>query len=168
MRSEDVSPWLARGIYLFGLALLITASIDLATTIWPIRPNDLGWRYGFLGLAAGYLQTPTLGLLLIIGTAIWQEHGGVLRATGMICLVWAALLLGAIGLFGLDVIQMRALRAEEARAGVLTGAVFQELKYFIAMCVLVLMGYGALRTAADLKSRTGRGPQSPGIISTPG
>ena len=164
--NHDVSPWLIRGIYLFGFAFMLTAAIDLFTTVWPLRPTEMNWRYGFLGLAAGYLQTPTLGLLLIAGGAIWSRNATILRAVGYASLVLALVLLVVMGVFGLDVIQVRQVRAEEARAGVLYGGIFQEIKYFVAMIVLVLIGQGALKTAKRSASTWAK--LAPGIVSTPG
>ena len=164
MNHDDVSPWLFRGIYLFGIALFVTAAIDLLTTVWPMHPGDIAWRYGFLGLMAGYLQTPTLGLLLIVGTAMWEENGTVLRICGVVGLLAALGLLLVMGMFGLDVMQMRELRAEEMRSSVLAGGMFQEVKYFIAAFVLAFVGYGALKTAPTADSGSG----SPGIVSAAG
>jgi hypothetical protein len=165
MSNDSVSPWVARGLYLFGVALALTAAIDLFTTVWPMNPGDIGWRYGFLGLTAGYLQTPTLGLALIVMTAIWEENVTLLRLAGVVGLSVALLLLLAMGMFGLDVVQMRELRAEEARSAVLAGGMFQEVKYFVAAFVLAFIGHGALSTSKTLSASK---PTSPGIVSSAG
>lgn len=166
MTDRDVSPWFIRGVYLFGFAFILTAAIDLSTTIWPLRPTQLNWRYGFLGLAGGYLQTPTLGLLLIAGAAIWDRSTGMLRLAGYASLLMALVLLGAMGIFGLDLIQVRQLRPEEAQSSVLYGGIFQEIKYFVAMLVLLLIGKGSLKTAKDAAVEWT--PSSPGIVSASG
>jgi len=169
MSNVRVSPWLVRGLYLFGVALMLTAAIDLFTTVWPINYGDMAWRYGFLGLMAGYLQTPTLGLILIIGTAVWEENGSMLRVAGVASLLAALLILLAMGMFGLDVTQMSALRAEEMQAAVRAGGFFQEVKYFVAACVLAFLGHGALKTAKAVGSgKVGRSKDSPGIVSSAG
>lgn len=164
MTDRDVSSWLVWGIYLFGIAFMLTAAIDLFTTVWPLRPTEITWRYGFLGLAGGYLQTPTLGLLLIAGGAIWQRNATLLRVAGIAALVGALVLLIAMGIFGLDVLQVRQLRAEEMRSTVLYGGIFQEIKYFVAACVLVLVGQGCLKTAK--RSASAWAKKAPGIVST--
>ena len=143
---------------------MLTAAIDLFTTVWPMRPSEMTWRYGFLGLAAGYLQTPTLGLLLIIVGALWARNAGLLRVAGIACLATAVMLLIVMGVFALDVIQVRAIRPAEAQAGVLYGGIFQEIKYFVATLVLVLMGQGALKTAK--RSASAWAKKAPGIVST--
>ena len=166
MSSDDLSPWLVRGIYLFGFALMLTAAIDLFTTVWPMRPTEMAWRYGFLGLAAGYMQTPTLGMLLIILTAAWEGDAMVLRASGLFCLAVALILLVGMGLFGLDVLSMRSLRAEDAQAGVLAGGVFQEIKYFVSTFVFAFLGMGAMKTAKHVGSPAPR--RDPGIVRKAG
>ena len=163
--NDRISPLLAWCAYLVGFALILTAAIDLFTTVWPPRPTDMAWRYGFLGLAAGYLQTPTLGLALIAGTAIWKEHVLPLRAVGAISLVTALILLAVIGIFSLDVLAMRQLRPAEAQAGILMGGVFQAVKYVVATGVVALLGQGCLKTAKAISRDLAHRPRKPGIVS---
>jgi hypothetical protein len=165
MKTHDLSPWLARGLYLFGFALVLHAAIDLFTTVWPLRPGELAWRYGFLGLAAGYLQTPTLGLLLIAATAIWRENPALVRGTGALFAVAALILVGVIGMFGLDVLAMRELRPPEARSGVLTGGLFQEVKYGVAALIFGCFGLGLLKTGRSMAAAAAARPRKPGIVS---
>lgn len=163
MTDRDVSPWLVWGIYLFGVAFMLTAAIDLFTTVWPMRPTEMTWRYGFLGLAAGYLQTPALGIVMIALAAIWQRNATLLRGVGVVCLATALMYLIIMGVFALDVLQVRQIRPPEAQAGVLYGGIFQEIKYGVAMCVYVLMGLGCLKTGKASASSWAK--KAPGIVS---
>jgi len=165
MKADDISPWIPASAYVFGLALILTAKIDLLTTVWPMRPTDMAWRYGFLGLSAGYLQTPSLGLGLIAGTAIWQKHVLPLRLVGAVSLLTAVALLGVMGIFGLDVLAMRQIRPEEAQAGVLVGGMFQEVKYFVAMFVFAFLGLGSLKTAKVMARDLAKQPRPSGIVA---
>ncbi len=164
MTYDRVSPLLAASAYLFGFALVLTAAIDLLTTVWPLRPTDMAWRYGFLGLAAGYLQTPALGLGLVGATAIWREHLTALRLAGGLALLAALVLICVMGVFGLDVLAMRQVRAPEAQRGVLVGGAFQEVKYAVAALVFLLFGLGCLNTASRLAAEVSRRAK-PGIVS---
>lgn len=168
MHSDDVSPWLIRGIYLFGLALVLHAVIDLSTTVWPLRPSEITWRYGLLGLAAGYLQTPMLGLLLVAGTAMWTENHTLLRVVGLVMLGLGAILLPTAALFMLDVVQIRGLRADEMQDAVLYGGAFQTVKYLLAAVIFVLLGHGALKTAQTARSHAPTGLSGRGVVMTGG
>lgn len=165
MRSKDLSPWFVRGVYLFGIALMLTAAIDLFTTVWPMRPGEMAWRYGFFGLAAGYVQTPTLGLLLIVGASAWNGNAGILRATGYVAFVAAGALLISSVAFGLDVLSMRAIRPPESQAGVLYGGLFQEVKYVVGALVLLMLGAGAVAMSRHIVKHPKR---DPGIVSASG
>ena len=158
MNSDDVSPWLIRGIYLFGFALILHAVIDLSTTVWPLRVTEMSWRYGFLGLGAGYLQTPTLGLLLIAGTALWQGDLGLARGGGAALTVSALVLMLAVALFMLDVVQVRQLAAAEAQAGVLYGGLWQAVKYVLASIILAAMGRGLIQSVKTARSEVPLAP----------
>jgi hypothetical protein len=158
MSHSEVSPWVVRGLYLFALVLVASPLADLASTVWPMRPTDLPWRYGFLGLGAGYLHTPILGLTLAMMVAWWTDDPSVTRAVGIVMLASSLVLLIAMGMFMLDVLQMRGLREPEMRQAVLVGGLLQELKYGTGLLVLAALGFGSVRTAA----RQARSPRSAG------
>jgi hypothetical protein len=164
MTRSSVSPWAVRGLYLFSLVLVTSPLIDLVSTAWPLRPTDLSWRYGFIGLGAGYLSTPILGLVLAAAVAYWQGDAGALRTLGILSAVVAVAMLPLLAMWPLDFLQMRGLRAEETRRGILVGGVIQEIKYLGACFVLALLGAGALGTAKGSGGRGGA-PESPGIVS---
>lgn len=147
MLRQDVSPWLVRGLYLFALVLVLSPLMDLASTVWPLRPADLAWRYGFLGLAAGYLHTPILGLVLALLLAWWTGGSGVLKVLGVAMMAGSLVLMLAMGMFMLDVLQMRGMREPELQQAVLVGGILQELKYGTACLVLAALGFGSVRSA---------------------
>jgi hypothetical protein len=132
------------------------------TTAWPPRVGDLSWRYGFMGLAAGYLQTPLLGVVLATVVAYTQSHAAVLRVIGILCLLKAVALLPILALWPMDVLQMRDLRAPEVQQGVAIGGAIQEIKYLGACLVLGVLGFGAVRTSTDLARANRR--EAPGIV----
>jgi hypothetical protein len=163
MTQRSASSWAIWGLYLFALVLVASPLIDLFSTAWPLRPTDLTWRYGFLGLGAGYLNTPLLGLVLAVGVAFWQRHVGTLKTLGVLSAVAAVLLLPVVGLWPLDFLQIRGLRAPDQQRGILVGGAIQEIKYVGAFLVLALLGLGVLATAKVSRGRSA--PDSPGIVS---
>lgn len=165
MHSNDVSPWVVRGLYLFAIVLVLSPIMDLTSTVWPMRPTELTWRYGFLGLTAGYLHTPLLGACLALGLAWWTERDGVLRFVGIAMLASVLPLLLAMGMFMLDVLQMRGLREADVQQAVLVGGILQEVKYGSALLVLLALGFGAVRTAGSRRRNPGGRRASPGIVA---
>jgi hypothetical protein len=117
---------------------------------------------------AGYLQTPTLGLVLVIFAAVWTRSAGVLRFSGAVCLMAALGLLVGMSTFALDVVQMRSMRTAEAQPAVLAGGALQEVKYLVAFLVLSALGVGALRTAKGIAFHASRRGDAPGIVSSQG
>lgn len=164
--SSHVSPWVPRALYLFALVLIAMPMLDFMTSVMPARPGDFSWRYGAMGLMAGYLHTPMLGLVLGMAVAWALGHGGLLRASGVLSMLAAVGLLGVMGVFALDVLQMRGMRAENVQSAILAGGILQEIKYFTAALVLALLGYGAAKTAASMKRAIStRGAEAPGIVA---
>ena len=162
MTRSRVSPLAVAGLYLFAFVLVVTPIIDLTTTVWPLRFAELNWRYGFLGLAAGYLHTPLLGLVLAAAVAYWQGHSAALRTIGFVSVAVAVVLLPVMALWPFDFQQVSALREEELRQGVIAGGIIQELKYMGACMILALLGLGALATAKHVGRRGTSG--GPGIV----
>ena len=162
--KSHVSPLAVAALYLFAVVLMLSPLIDLMTTVWPLRFGELTWRYGFLGLAAGYVHTPLLGIVLAGAVAYWQGHPTPLRLLGFVSLVAAALLLPVMALWPLDFQQVSQLREEELRQGVIAGGIIQEMKYMGACAVLALFGLGAFSTAKELAARVAS-RSAPGIVS---
>jgi len=163
MTRPTPSSWAVAGLYLFAAMLVLLPLSDLFSTAFPPRLTDLAWRYGFMGLAAGYLQTPLLGLVIASAVAYWQAHAGVLRALGIAGVALAVVILMIVVLWPMDVMQIRALREPDAQAGVAIGGALQELKYLAAFLVLSLLGLGSIRTASELARASRR--EAPGIVS---
>lgn len=161
-----VSRSVALGAYVLAIALVLGPLVDLITTVLPVRLGDVTWRYGFVGLGAGYLHTPLLGVGLAMGVAIWQEDTRTLRTLGVLATIAAGVLIPVMGSWVLDVMEVRQLREPEARSGVLVGGVIQGAKYLAACVALALAGVGASRTARANRvgGRTGAATGAPGSL----
>jgi hypothetical protein len=141
--QRGVSPWLVRALYLIALLMAISPLVEYVTTIWPLRPGDLVWRYGALGLGAGHLPNVTVGLAALLMIAYWRGHRAMFYAAGLASAAGAVLILPAMAMFALDALQFRALREEELRGAVLISGVLQELKYLVSALAMGCLGMGA-------------------------
>jgi hypothetical protein len=167
MRSAAPSPssWSVVGLYAFGLLLFFWPFADLVTNALPIRLHNVQWRYGFAGLMAAYLNTPILGLVLATGVAYGLRHGRALRLLSVLQLLVAVSLLLVIGVFALDLLQVRASRPEAARPAVLAGGGIAILKHLTAATVLALLGIGGWRTANRFRGAGAPSGGSAGIVA---
>ena len=160
MRSSrtEVSSWAVRGLYLFAFILVMWPAVDLLTNTAPIRLGDVRWRYGFAGLMAGFLHTPILGLVIATLVAYGRRSRTVLRTLASIDLAGALALLLLLGVFALDVVQVRAMRPPENLPAFFTGAAIAGAKHLTALLVLTCLGIGSWRTAALVDEAPTRAP----------
>lgn len=144
-------------IYAVGIIMILVALGDLSGTVWPMRPGDVGWRYGAMGISSNYLVTPIFGLLLLSSAAALASHRGFLRFLALLAIVISAAIAAAIALFALDTVQMR--QGAEAGAKWVTGvsATIASVKFVCAATVLFILGLGGLRGAkVAVTDRSGR------------
>lgn len=152
--KPGVSPWAVRGLYFLALILAITPVTELVSTVWPPRPGDLVWRYGALGLAAAYMPNVTLGIALVLVMAYWRGHRFVMLAVGAASVLLAVGILPVMGLFALDMLQVRALRPPEQQSPVLIAGVIQEVKYLAVAIALLCLGIGGTKMGATSSARS--------------
>jgi chromate transport protein ChrA len=157
--TTDVLRRLAWPTYFVAFLLVVITLMDLVSNIWPLRFGDHQWRYGTLGLLAGFLLTPLLGVVFAMVAAAILEHRVTLRVISILISVTAVLLLLAIPLFGLDAIQLRGTVNPEAKTlfdvGVIK-AVIRHLTIAIALGWLGWAGFRATKGSGKRKRQPSR------------
>lgn len=141
------------GAYFFMFLLFFWPMVDLLTSAWPLQLGNLQWRYGFMGLAAAFLHTPILALLLAMILAFVLGHQRTLAALGLLSFLGVLILLVVLVLFPLDVLQLRSVTERERLASFQMGAAIAELKHLTAFLTLLLLGLGGWRTSRTLARR---------------
>ncbi len=165
-----MSGWVVGGLYLFAFILVFWPAVDLLTNTAPFHLGDVRWRYGFGGLLAGFLHTPILGLVLATFVAYGRKSRLALRTLSSIELLGAVALVLVMGMFALDVVQIRAMRPPESLAAFITGAAIAEAKHLTAFLVLLALGIGSWKTGTlvgDTPVRSGS-DGGPGIVAASG
>ena len=149
----------------YAVALLLVAFpiADFVTSVWPLQPGSVHWRYGMVGLFAGYLLTPLLGLVLAATIAAIGEHDRTLKTFAILSLVATVLILVALGAFALDVTQLRGSVEAAARGRFDTGAISASVKYVLIAIVLAWFGIGQLRSSRG----KGKAHESAPIVRKP-
>jgi hypothetical protein len=86
---------------------LIAPLLDLLASTWPLRFDEIGWRFGFFGiLLTGSLQlTVAAALVALVGGILGQR--GTVRTAAVIVGVLALVMMVAVAGFGLDALQVR-------------------------------------------------------------
>lgn len=159
--------YLAAPFYLGALLIIVLPLLDFVATVLPLSPGAVSWRFGAAGLLSRSVMIPTAGLVAILGTAALLEHVRVQRVAMVLGFVGSALLLFAIGLFALDVFQLRQQVRPQAVAAYKASSVVAAFKLLACAVVLAAVGVSGLRMRrhAARKAR-GAGPAAAIIRST--
>lgn len=160
--AHEVLKALAWPTYFVAILLIVTPALDFAANVLPIRPSDVNWRYGSVGLLAGFLLTPLFGIMFALGAAAVLEHRLVLRVLSSLNVVVAVLLIFLIVFFALDALQVRAAipgdAPTETRSMFGIGAAKATIKYFTMAVCLGWLGIAGLRVT---RRRKGERPLKP-------
>lgn len=156
MSSSSISDRLRRSritgaVYFVGLLCLLFPLVDLVTNVWPLRPSDVQWRYGAVGLGSGFLLTPLLGLALISLLATIQAKAGILRTAGVVGIAAAVVLLSVTLLFVLDALQVRVGVQEQEQWFFRTAVIRAFGKNLLGSVAFGALGIGAFKSARRAK-----------------
>lgn len=125
--------------YAVAFLLVFFPLLDTALSVWPLKPGDVLWRFGAVGLLSRSLMTPILGLLVAFSVAYLREQPRVVRTLSVLSGVTAIAIVLATGVFILDALQMRVQVQPGARSGFDMATAAALVKY--ALGALVLMGF---------------------------
>lgn len=153
MATDDGSTRLAPlsgAIYLTAFLLVAVSMIDFTSAVWPIRLADADWRYGAVGLFAGFMLTPLLGCLIGVGFAVLRGHRTTGRVLSLVILALTTLMAVALVSFSLDALQMRRETAPESQGLFAVGVIRAAVKHVAAVVAFGLIGLGGLRAIKRL------------------
>lgn len=157
MKSSDVERLrpLATPAYALAVLLIVIPLLDTLFAMLPTRLGDVSWRFGALGLGSQALMTPLLGALVALATAVLLEHRRGVRVLQVLAWVVAAGLVGAIVLFLLDAVQVRASVKAEAKPALDKVSVLALGKYFAGVAVSMMFAVSSHRLAKRMRADTG-------------
>ncbi|HKV70746.1 MAG TPA: hypothetical protein VJN62_05825 [Gemmatimonadales bacterium] len=142
LRVEEALNRLAGPIYCVGALFVATPIFDFVMNVWPPAPGMAEWRYGAIGLFAGFTLSPLLGSALIVWVALVRGDRRTQTLMAILNLAAAVLLLPLCVDFILDVVQLRSHIADrpDARWSYYGGAAKSLIKYLTIMAALAWLG----------------------------
>jgi hypothetical protein len=127
-----------------GLGFFILSSLDIFLGWYPVRFGTPEWEFGTVSGTVSGLSIPTLGLYLLLGSALARDRVRVARTVAI------AFTLLAIGLVIMVILYLT--NVPLALKSVATNDLAKlSMKKAILRCMLLFLGYEALYIAGAMK-----------------
>jgi hypothetical protein len=137
---------LRRILYLSAILLFFMPYFQALAGLWPLQLGALQWRFQATGAMSGILMLPFLGLVLALAVARPLGHKGITRVIGIIAVLTAVVIVGALGLFAMDALQLKKV-VRDAQMSAFNKAVFTATcTMLFSMVMFGALGLVALRS----------------------
>lgn len=155
----------------YGVAVLLVALplVDTLLGALPLRPSEVSWRFGVLGLVSRTVLSPLMGLLIALGVALLRSDRRALQFLALFSGMAATAVVPLIALFALDTLQMRTQLVPGAASQFDTTVTATFVKYgitFLMLALFTVSSWKASRRAAHVAyERSGLKKDSlPGLL----
>lgn len=128
-----------------GLAFFVMSLIDIALGWYPMRFGTPEWEFGTISATVAALSIPTLGLYLMLASAISRERAGIAKAVG-VAMILLAVALPVLGILYLTNVPL-ALKATATNDVVHFG-----MKKAVLKSVTLFAGYELLYVLGAMKA----------------
>ena len=98
---------LAWALYSVCGLFLISPALDVMAAILPPHPGNIQWRFGLMVSIAPSIMTGVISLAMFAVLGVLFGHRSVMSSVGVISLLLSITYLMMLGLFGLDLLQLR-------------------------------------------------------------
>jgi hypothetical protein len=103
-------------LYLAAFVILLDQAADLVASVWPLRFGLAAWRVGAFGIGISRLEFFALADAMILIAAIQLGHRRVFLPLAIVHLVLGLCLMVGLGLFTLDVLEIRRVFQPERKS----------------------------------------------------
>ena len=162
---------LSKPIYFVALLLVLTPLADFVTSVWPLQPGEIRWRFASVALLGGFLFTPLLGSSIAVVVATMLEHRTMQRVMAILNLVVAVVLVASLIGLSFDTLQLRKAVPPDAQTAFRTSAVRAAFKHgtvALATFWLGLVGFKMAASAARDMARRERPRMTGPVVVTGG
>jgi hypothetical protein len=160
---------LAFALYAVCAVFLISPALDLLGSVMPLKPGNIQWRFGLMVSIAPTIMTGVISLAMFSVLGVLFGHAGVLRGVGIVALVLAVMYLGMLGVFGLDLLQLRKAVPADRQVPFLTMTAKCMLQMLIGASSLALLSVGSWRVTrqkSGAASGEGGSRRAPMVLSS--
>jgi hypothetical protein len=159
---EDDAP-ARRLTYLCGLLLVVVPFVQVGVQLWPLRLDNIQWRFGAANALSSVLLLPYLGLSLAALLARMTGSRGVGIAVGAVASVFTLGLVASLGLFVLDAQELKAIVQDQAMQsfeGTTLRVMTVTALFVVAFAMLAVVAFLARGSGGAIRA-TGRSKGSP-------
>ena len=155
--NSDTLERLSKPFYFVALLLVLTPLADFITSVWPLQPGEIRWRFASVALLGGFLFTPLLGSAMAVLLSTTLEHRRAQRALSILNILVGVLLICSLIGLAFDTLQLRKAVPPDAQTAFRTSALRAAFKHgtvALATLWLGLVGFKMASAAArDLARR---------------
>jgi hypothetical protein len=144
--------------YLVMASTTIVQVLDVGIRAWPFRIHSPAWRLGVVGFAANAVGTPMLAFLVILAIAVFSGDRGVTYFISALSGLAAVLCLFAIGVFGLDAMQMKGQVQASLSHQYDVASFWLVIRVLISAIMFAVLAVSALRVGKTVRREAIRTP----------
>ncbi|MBA2671639.1 MAG: hypothetical protein H0U67_14810 [Gemmatimonadetes bacterium] len=145
-------PFAVPGYLILG-TMIVFPLLDAFLTVWPLRPGEVSWRFGAVGIFSRGLMSPLFGLILLYGLALIYEHRLVQRVVAVLAAIAAPVVASAAVLFVLDALQMRVQVQPQMKIAFDVASVVALGKLLVVVAIAVVLCIAAFRSSRPVAGR---------------
>lgn len=161
--SDAIRRFRTPAYLIFTLAAILPI-VELILAVSPVKPTQVMWRFGAVGLFASAAAAPLIILLLVYGVALLSEDRVVLYVIGSLAGFAAAVLIISSGAFTLDALQMKRQVNAPAMTKFAIASVQAFVKLLLQGLAAAVLSVSAFRAARALKREVSRPARSSTLV----
>ncbi len=135
---------------MIALLLVLTPLADFVSSVWPLQPTEMRWRFASTALVAGFLFTPLIGSLIGVLLSTFLEQKMVLRVIGVLNVTAAVLLFVMLAVFAFDTLQLKRAVPPDSQGQFKLSAVRGGLKLIVSIVATSWLGLDAIKLSRTL------------------